>query len=198
MTNNQNDSNIVAQLRRRLSGRQPSLINRSYIEASVLVAIKMDADQPSLILTRRASHLNIHPGEAAFPGGKKDLEDESLLHTALREANEEIGLSAAEFDYFGALDQCVTSTGIKVSPFVGLVSASAQLTPNLQELDCIYTVPIDFFLNANNLQSIEKLYKGGMRTVAHFNYQQHSIWGVTARIIIDLMNTAFDAGLSVE
>jgi 8-oxo-dGTP pyrophosphatase MutT (NUDIX family) len=189
-------------LRAVLADNQPILIDGNYQEAAVLIAITTNAydvqHEPSLILTRRAAHLNLHPGEAAFPGGKKDHEDKSLLATALREADEEIGLLAANIEVLGALNQRLTRTEIKVSPFVALVPADVHLTPNLNEVDCIYKVPISFLSQQKKIQVIEKEYKGCWERVPYFTYQGETIWGVTALMIIDLMNTVFGAQLRVE
>lgn len=174
----------------------------TFREAAVLVVIAEVDGAQSLVLTRRAAHLNLHPGEAAFPGGKQDPEDASLLATALREANEEVGLQASQFEYLGPLDQHLTRSNITVSAFVGLAVSPLQLRPNLSELDCIYTVPLDFFTERNNMQLHSVEYHGLRRDVPRFQYHHHDhgeqvIWGVTALIIVDLMNTVFDAQLSI-
>ena len=207
-------SQSLTMLRNKMAVNLPSLIEGVYQEAAVLMAITVNAElgegfdetvsaggeqwEPALILTQRAAHLHLHPGEAAFPGGKKDPEDKNLLATALREANEEIGLLAADVEVLGALNQRLTRTDIKVSPFVGLVPANVQLMANLDELDCIYTIPLSFCRQQKNVQVAEKEYKGSIRKVPHFEYQGHSVWGVTALMIMDLMNTVFDAGLRIE
>lgn len=189
---------LLPQLRHQLASNTPQLVEGLYTEAAVLVAITDHASTPELILTQRAPHLKLHPGEAAFPGGKQDKSDPSLLATALREANEEIALSAGQVEYLGCLDQRLTRTDIKVSTFVGLIPADVNLRANPDELDLIYRVPLEYFFDQNNLQVAEKAFRGSVRRVPHFTYQQHSIWGVTALIIMDLMNTVFDADLSIK
>ncbi len=163
-----------------------------------MVAITEGRSEPGIILTRRSMHMKIHPGEAAFPGGKQDPEDTSLFATALREANEEVGLHSSDFRLLGQLDQRVTRTDIKVTPFVGVVHENVDLVPNDGELDCIYTVPLSFFCEPANMQVTEKPYRGKMQKVPYFEYGDHGIWGVTAMMIVDLVNVVFDAGLSVE
>ncbi|ARN76053.1 NUDIX hydrolase [Oceanicoccus sagamiensis] len=158
------DKNSVKTLRQKLALNRPALIAGDYIEAGVLMAITADAEAadciPEIILTRRAAHLSLHPGEAAFPGGKQDPTDKSLLATALREAHEEVALKPQQVEYLGALDQRITRSGIRVSPFVGIVPADYILTPNQDELDCIYKVPLSFFSDASNVQWIEQEYRG--------------------------------------
>lgn len=191
-------SQLIDRLRDRMAVYQPSVIADHYPEAAVLIAVLEGGSQPELLLTKRAAHLNIHPGEAAFPGGKRDEVDGSLLMTALREAEEEVNLARAHFTLLGGLNQCVTRTDIKVTPFVGLIPHDVQLTANQDELECIYTVPLAFFLDPANLCSDEIEFKGQRKQVARFDYQQQTIWGATALMIIELMNTVFDAGLDIN
>jgi 8-oxo-dGTP pyrophosphatase MutT (NUDIX family) len=192
------DSKTLVTLRQRLAENKPKAIVGEYRDAAVLVAIAHVDGEHSVVLTRRAMHLNLHPGEAAFPGGKKDPEDKTLLLTALREANEEVGLSPESFELLGELDQKVTRSSIKVTPFVGLIPDVNLLSANQNELDCIYTVPLHFFLNRKNLSISQAEYQGRLRDVARFEYQGHSIWGVTASIIVDLLNTVFDVGIKLN
>jgi len=171
-------------------------------QAAVLVVITEYDGEQCLLLTRRAAHLNLHPGEAAFPGGKRDAEDDSLLTTALRETREEVGLEAQHIELLGQLDQHLTRSNITVAPFVGLAAPPLQLRPNLSELDCIYAVPLDFFAERNNMQLQGVEYHGLLRQVPQFQYRdrhhgEQLIWGVTALIIVDLMNTVFDAQLQL-
>lgn len=182
-------------IRQVMVDNQPAVVDGQYPEAAVVVAVTVGGDEPEVILTRRAMHMNIHPGEAAFPGGKRDLDDENLLATGLREANEEVGLLANDFELLGQLDQRLTKTEIKVTPFVGLVPADVQLQANLQELDCVYRVPISYFLDSKHLLIAEREYRGKLCPVPHFKYQQHTVWGVTALMIIDLMDTVFGVDL---
>lgn len=201
-------------LRQRLAVNDPALVGSSktstmspndelvYPEAAVLVAIAVDGDELSVLLTRRAGHLNLHPGEAAFPGGKRDPGDGTLLATALREANEEVGLHAGDFEYLGRLDQHLTRSNIKVAPYVVVLARDVVLVPSLDELDCIYKIPLSFFAKHENMQLDSADYQGIMKRVPRFDvstseHGDHSIWGVTALIIVDLMNTVFDAGLQL-
>lgn len=187
----------VVDLRRALAGHQPRLIEEDYTQAAVLVGVSCGPQEPALILTQRALHLNLHPGESAFPGGKCDPEDTSLLATALREAEEEVALPAAAFEYLGELDQRVTRSNIKVSPFVGLIEDGVALEANRDELECIYTVPLSFFADSRNLQVDKVEYRGSLRYVPRFEYLGQTVWGMTAMVIVDLMNTVFNAGLDL-
>jgi 8-oxo-dGTP pyrophosphatase MutT (NUDIX family) len=189
------DFEVLAALERALLDHQPSRIAGNFIEAAVMLAITKGGTEPSLIVTRRAAHLNLHAGESAFPGGKHDAQDSSLLQTALREAWEEVALEPRQFRFIGELDQQLTSTGIRVSPFVGVVSDAVALSANLAELDSIFKVPLAFLVDRSNLQFTPKIYPQGTINVPNFIYGEYSVWGATARMVIELMNKAFDARL---
>lgn len=190
--------NAQQRLQQGLLSHRPLKIDGRYPEAAVLVAISDDPQNPGLLLTKRAQHLAIHSGEVAFPGGKRDPEDASLLATALREAQEEVALAADCFQYRGCLDERITRTNIKVTPFVGVIPAMTQLTANLDELDSLFYVPLVFLAQPENLHIDRVSYQGALRDIPRFDYGGYSIWGVTATIIVDLMNTVFDAGLSLQ
>ena len=190
--------NKSARVQEVLAVHQPLQISTDCPEAAVLVAISDDANSPEVLLTRRAKHLAIHSGEVAFPGGKRDQEDESLLHTALREAEEEVALPQSSFQYAGRLNQHITRSNIIVTPYVGVIPHSLELKPNEDELDSLFYTPVDFFLDPANLHVDTVSYRGEMRNIPRFNYRQYTIWGVTAMIIVDLMNTVYDARLSLD
>ncbi|MCV6603718.1 MAG: CoA pyrophosphatase, partial [Porticoccaceae bacterium] len=111
-------------------------------EAAVLLALT-EEEHPHVVLTRRAGHLNDHAGEVALPGGMWEPEDNSLLHTALRESHEEIGLPPDDVDLFATMPPRDTRLGVRVTPYVGRIAADVELTPELAELDAIFRVPLD-------------------------------------------------------
>jgi len=111
---------MLDELRQRLQVHSPAALpsDRSFPEAAVLVPITR-SEEPQLVLTLRASGLSTHGGEVAFPGGRRDPEDESLVFTALREAQEEVGLEPALVEVVGPLSTQISRHGIKVTPYVG-------------------------------------------------------------------------------
>lgn len=173
-------------------------VDGSFPEAAVLVPLMADRDDVSVLLTRRAPHLTIHAGESAFPGGKRDPLDPDLMATALREAQEEVALRADQFEWLFTLDQRLTRTEIKMTPFVGMVPSGIELIPNPGEIDAIFSVPLPYFANQRNLRMIELPYRGGLIRSPCFTYGKHDIWGVTAMTLIDLVNKVFDAGVTLE
>ena len=161
-------------------------------DAAVLVALLEVDAEPAILLTQRAQHLRIHPGEIAFPGGKMDDEDEHLLATAIREAEEEVALPTELFHSVGRLDQRVTRSNLRVTPCVGYLSKPPQLCANPDEIAAVFTVPVSFFLKPKNLVWDYVIYRGEPRYVAYYQYQHYRIWGMTAMVIVNLMNVLFD------
>ncbi len=182
---------LLPQLQDRLRHYRPS---PDRVDAAVLVPVTDEA-HPQLILTRRASHMSSHAGEVAFPGGKRDSTDASVIATALRESREEIGLPEDRVDVFGQLDVFTSRVGLRVQPIVGQVAPDIPLTPNPDEIESIFKVPLDFFLNEKPAYTHKIQYMGHELTVPSFNYGDYVIWGLTAYMIVDLMNRAYDANI---
>ena len=187
-------------LKARVAGHRPKLIVEDMPEAGILVPITREKD-PQIILTRRAQHMNTHKGQVAFPGGKHDEGDVELVDTALRECHEEIGVPPSKVEVIGPLSQVVSLHGIRVSPFVGLVDADISMSANLDELDSIFKVPVSFFLNEEPVRRDRMTYKGLALSVPSYHYQyqdeEYEIWGLSAIVVVELMNLAFDARITV-
>jgi len=164
-------------------------------EAGV-ICLLTDEPEPSVILTQRAGKLSTHAGEVAFPGGKRDPEDVDLVATALREAEEEVGVQADEIQILGQLSQIYSLHKLAVTPFVGVVSADVKLTPNPGEIDSIFKTPLSFLLDLDNAR-IDKfaMVDGRTRYVPSWQYQQYEIWGLTAWALAELLNVGLDAGI---
>lgn len=156
-------------------------------EAAVLLAFT-DEPETQLILTRRADHLKSHRGEVALPGGKVDENDRDFVATALRESQEEIDLSPASVEVLGELDPMVTRFGVKVTPVVGVIAPDVLLTPNPDELDSIFRVPLSFFLRDERMRTDRGTVNGHTVAVPCWQWQGYEIWGVTAIILVNLMN----------
>jgi 8-oxo-dGTP pyrophosphatase MutT (NUDIX family) len=162
-------------------------------QAGVLVAITDEVD-PHLVLTRRAQHLNSHSGEVAFAGGKRDESDPDIVFTALREAHEEINLSAQQVKVIGPLDQVVSRFGYVVTPIVGLIPADAEFIANPDELDAIFKVPLRFFLESEPHDYFER----GNISIPSFHYEGFRIWGLTAMMITEMVNNHLNANIAIR
>jgi 8-oxo-dGTP pyrophosphatase MutT (NUDIX family) len=153
--------------------------------ASVLFPIVMRG-APSVLLTQRTDHLRDHPGQISFPGGRVEAEDTSPAHTALREAQEEIGLSSAHVEVIGYLPEYRTITGYRVTPVVALVTPPFELQPDPHEVAEIFEVPFAFLMDAANHQEHSLLFRGKLRRYLAMPYGKYYIWGATAGIIATL------------
>lgn len=153
--------------------------------AAVLVPV-VDRSEPAVILTLRTSHLPNHAGQIAFPGGKIDPHDDGPLAAALREAEEEIGLSRALIEPLGYLDLYLTFSGFRILPVVARVKPDYALTLNAQEVDDAFEVPLAFLMGPENHQKHSRDWKGITRHYYAMPYQERYIWGVTAGILRNL------------
>jgi len=160
--------------------------------AAVLVPVVAHAGEPSLLLTERATSLRQHSGQIAFPGGRVDADDESVLAAACREAEEEIGLDRAMVRPLGYLAPYLSTTGYLIIPVVGLVAATYSLSLNPDEVADAFEVPLSFLMNPlrHELQSRE--WKGKSRRYYAMPYGERYIWGVTAGIIRNLYETLYE------
>jgi 8-oxo-dGTP pyrophosphatase MutT (NUDIX family) len=167
-------------------------------QAAVLILLDKPGRGAQVVLTQRAAHMRLHPGEIAFPGGKCDTDDPHRWATALREAEEEIDLDPACVQRLGMMSPLTTRSEIQVTPCVGLLTRSVQFRANPEELDVVFTVPLDYCTRPGALQFEKVLYRDRLRKVPRIDYQQYSIWGITAAMLVQLANLACDAGLDIE
>ena len=154
--------------------------------AAVLFPV-VERSTPSVLFTRRTDDLPSHAGQICFPGGKYQVDDQTLIRTALREVEEEIGLSSEEVEVAGFLDSHVTvNTGFTILPVVGFVSPEYRLTIDPREVAEVFEAPLGYILDPEN-QALRSLERGGVRREFYaIDYQGHTIWGATAAMIVNL------------
>jgi 8-oxo-dGTP pyrophosphatase MutT (NUDIX family) len=153
--------------------------------AAVLVPV-VDHSEPSVLLTQRAQHLPDHPGQVSFPGGKIDKSDASPLASALREAEEEIGLDRSFVEPIGYLDLYLTTLGYRIVPVIARVSPGFSLTLNVSEVDASFEVPLGYLMDQNNVERHARDWQGMRRHYYAITFGERYIWGVTAGILRNL------------
>ena len=163
------------------------------MHAAVLVPLVM-REQPTVLLTERTAHLSTHSGQIAFPGGKADPGDIDAAATALREAQEEVGLAPGFVKVLGSLPHYVTGTSFIITPVVALVEPGFELVPNAFEVADVFEVPLHFLMDpAHHQRHVVDL--GGVRRewfsmpYPHLpaeGHPQRFIWGATAGMLRNL------------
>jgi 8-oxo-dGTP pyrophosphatase MutT (NUDIX family) len=163
--------------------------DRPPAEASVLIGI-VTRDVPTLILTERTTHLSTHSGQVALPGGKRDDTDRDAVHTALREAQEEVGLAPAHVEVLGTLPTYTTGTRFVITPVVALVHPSHELKANPHEVADIFEVPLEFLMNPAHHRRHHVTVEGIRRDWLSMPYMdgtaERFVWGATAGMLRNL------------
>ena len=160
----------------------------------MLVPLVLRAET-TVLLTQRTDHLNDHPGQISFPGGRAETSDADATATALREAHEEIGLEPFEVEVLGSLPTYTTGTGFIVTPVVGLVQPPARLRPDPIEVAEVFEVPLAWLMNPANHQRHAIEAGGATREFFSIPWQgvdangaprRYFIWGATAAMLRNL------------
>jgi 8-oxo-dGTP pyrophosphatase MutT (NUDIX family) len=151
---------------------------------AVLLPILAGGPRPRLVFTRRTETMSRHAGEISFPGGLADP-GEGLAAAALREAQEELGLTPSDVELVGALPPVHTHvSGILIAPFVGLVDANPRFTPNAAEIAAVLEFPLDELSAVGAEREFE--WEGRSFQTFVYELEGHVIWGATARILWSL------------
>ena len=154
--------------------------------AAVLIPLLLKPDGLSVLLTQRTEHLRDHGGQISFPGGRMDSEDANSYDTALRESEEEIGLSRDQVEIIGQLPEYLTVSGYSVIPIVGLVKPQAEYALDHFEVADVFEVPLRFLMDPANHQIRVWETEQGSRRFYSMPYEDHFIWGATAGMLRNL------------
>lgn len=187
---------MLSLIKHRMVAYHPIEIDLDLPQAGVLIAIT-DELEPKVILTKRAKILSSHGGEIAFPGGKRDATDTDIIHTALREAHEEIDLSPDKVEVINCMDDKISLHCLKVTPCVGVIDANEELNANSDELDCLFKVPLSFFLDVNNRCDHMSEYQAKAKFAPCFLFEGHLIWGLTSYILMEFLNISLLANIEL-
>jgi 8-oxo-dGTP pyrophosphatase MutT (NUDIX family) len=173
---------------------EPRFKGRAPAHASVLIAL-VQRDELSVLLTQRTDHLNDHPGQISFPGGRVEPGDADAAATALREAHEEVGLEASFIDVLGAMPTYTTGTGFIVTPIVALVRPGFELTADPGEVAEVFEVPLGFLMNPAHHRHHAVDANGARREFLSMPWdgldaagqpRRYFIWGATAAMLRNL------------
>jgi 8-oxo-dGTP pyrophosphatase MutT (NUDIX family) len=178
-------------LRSRFSLAQPARLDSpeprgAATPAAVLVPLVLREAGLTVLLTRRSPHLQDHPGQISFPGGRLEPHDGSLLETALREAHEEVGLLASSLEVLGELPDHFTGTGFCVRPVVAMVSPPFSLVLDAREVDEAFEVPLQFLMDPRNHEAHSRQVGEVVRHYVAMPYGDYFIWGATAAMLLSL------------
>jgi len=171
------------------SSRVPS---RELHPAAVLIPFIYRDETWHVLFIHRADNANDrHSGQVAFPGGRTNPNDTNALGTALRETREEIGVTPRQIEIFGKLNDFVTVTDYRITPFVGAIPASAKLTRQPEEVRRIFTIPLVWLANPNNFTISERRDNAGnaLQLITYREYDHEVLWGASARIMHTLLHT---------
>lgn len=179
----------IDRLRALLAARQAaSWAHEERRLAAVLIPLFLEGGVVHIVLAKRSNELRRHAGEIAFPGGGADPEDSSLEHTALREAEEEVGIRQDDVDVLGALDDMATAgSGYVIRPFVGVIPHPYPLVPDGLETVRVLTPPLHWFDEPARFREEVRERRGVSWPVHYYDVEEDVVWGATARMLTSLI-----------
>jgi 8-oxo-dGTP pyrophosphatase MutT (NUDIX family) len=188
---------LLQRMRQFLSDYKPQRLSQNEATpAGVLLLLYEKEGEPYILLTRRTEDVEHHKGETSFPGGTFDPADGDLLATALREAEEEIGVRPEHVEVLGQLDDSMTITGFLVSPFVAILGTpSYPFVMNTQEVAELVEVPLRHLMDERNLEQDRRRWGDHWWPVFSYRYGEHRIWGATARILKGFFDRLAESGV---
>lgn len=173
----------------------PGFLSRPPRNASVLIPmLRQDGDWHILFIRRTSNSNDPHSGQVAFPGGGADPGDRDAVHTALREANEELGLHSADVRILGRLMDFITVTGYRVTPIVASIPWPYTLVLEAKEVSRAFTIPLDWLADPSNHEERPRALRAPYQpvNVIYFRtYDGETLWGASARFTIELINILF-------
>lgn len=181
---------LLERIESALADYNPRIIdNPSANPAAVLLLLREVDTETHVVFTERAGKVNNHKGQICLPGGGHDENDPTPEATALRETYEEIGVSSEHVRIIGQLDDMVTVSNFRVTPFVGVIQRSAECkyTISDDEVARVVEVPLSFLMEEENMELEVREHQGREVLVPAFSYNGHRIWGATARMLHQLI-----------
>lgn len=154
--------------------------------AGVLVPLRDAGGEITVTLARRTERVPHHKGQICFPGGSRDPGDRDLLATALREAEEELGIRGKDVELLGSMDPVPTVTGFCIQPFVARIPRGARFHLEPFEVAETFDAPLSVFTDFTRYRAAETTFLGKPYMVYFLDYDRYTIWGATARILHSL------------
>lgn len=177
----------ILDIRTKLSSPPPARLPVSEARpAAVLVPLYIDAGQLWILLTRRSQDLPHHRNQIAFPGGGRELGEE-IWEAALRETSEELGIAPPNVVRLGELDEVTTPSGYRIVPCVGAIPWPTETRPSPAEIEEVFSVPLLAFANPRLIEERSVVLDGQERTFRIYHIGARQVWGLTARIVHNLM-----------
>jgi 8-oxo-dGTP pyrophosphatase MutT (NUDIX family) len=155
-------------------------------EAAVLVPLVARPEALKVLFTQRTAHLADHAGQISFPGGRVETADANRAETALRETEEEIGLTRSHIELLGRLPDYEIPSGSRIAPLVGWIEPPFDLKPDPIEVEAVFEAPLDYFLAPENYQRRQYHFRGRHRHYMAIPYEGRYIWGATAGMLYSL------------
>jgi 8-oxo-dGTP pyrophosphatase MutT (NUDIX family) len=176
-----------------LISRTPEIVTGNGLKpAAVLIPIQERPDGEYLVLTKRGDNMPTHKGQIAFPGGRMHVGDTDLVATALRESHEEIGIVPEHVRVLGRLDEFTAGYGIVVTPVVGVIPPQYDFCVDPAETSAIASVPIHSLMEPGTYIKNAHLSPGGHPSYHFYVNNGWDVWGVTARILVQFLELAYD------
>jgi len=167
-------------------------VDGEHRSAAVLAPVIERDGGHHLLFIRRADDLSEHAGQMSFPGGGHEPGDDDLRGTALREADEEVGLRAEEAEIVGRLDEIHTITDYAVRPYVARV-ADRRYVPDGEEATAVVVLPVAGLVDPTNYEFERRVHSAGGEVIVHyFHVNDHTVWGATGDILVDLLEVTTD------
>ena len=183
---------MLNKIRQGFANHHPLKNSQIQKRASVIIPLLEVECEVFVMLTQRSKRLRSHAGEVSFPGGKKDQLDANSLETAIRETREEIGLPKEKIEIIGTLDQILSLHHYLVTPFVAIIPGDFVPIPNEDEIDAVFKVPLSFFMKNDQHWTEEFETPFAKVIVHHFEFEGFDIWGLTAKLILRLLEIGLD------
>ena len=177
---------MIPKIMENLSSYKPSGPIAGLPQAAVLILLHETSEDLNVIYCLRSNNLPTHAGEVAFPGGKREVKDETLRETALREAQEEVNLELKDVEVLGEISSVQSRFGLSVTPYIGILKSNTLIADG-KEIAEVFSVPLNFI--KNNMQKEQKSENWDNKKVffPFFEFENKMVWGLTAYMTVEFL-----------